>query len=324
MTTPQAQAGPEPQLDLLSFGEPMIELAELTGSAGQLMQFGFGGDTSNVAVAAARQGLKAGMLTAVGDDTFGARLLDLWDRERVDRSFVLRPRGSRTGLYFITYGPGGHEFSYARDGSAASRFREVDLPVSAVRGARVFHASGISQGIGPGPCDATFSAMRSAREAGRLVSYDTNLRLKLWPIDRARATIHAAAALCDILRPGLDDARILTGLEHADDIVDFYLKLGPGIVMLTMGEEGCLVATPNRRERIAPVPVDFVDAAGAGDMFTGAFIAEYLRTDDAVAAAHYANVAAALQTRGRGAIDPIPTRADVEAAIAALSAGRPT
>ena len=315
MSSIPERAAAAADVDLLCFGEPMIELAELPDASRGLMQLGFGGDASNVAIAAARQGLRSGFVSAVGDDTFGTRLIELWDRETVDRRYVLRPAGSRTGLYFITYGPEGHVFSYVRAGSAASRYSTADLPIAALATAPIFHASGISQGIGDAPCDATFAAMRLARNAGRLVSYDTNLRLKLWSLDRARAVIHAAAALTDILRPGLDDARLLTGLEQPDAIVDFYLRLGCGLVILTLGAEGCLAASPERRETIAPHRVAFRDAAGAGDTFTGAFLAEYHRSRDAFAAARYANVAAALQTRGHGAIDPIPHRAEVEATL---------
>ena len=80
--------------------------------------------------------------------------------------------------------------------------------------ARLVHASGISQAISTSACDAVFHAIRHARANGVLVSYDTNLRLALWPLDRARAVIHAAAALADILLPGLDDAKALTGRER--------------------------------------------------------------------------------------------------------------
>ncbi|MCW6508673.1 sugar kinase [Hyphomicrobiales bacterium BP6-180914] len=292
-----------------------MEFAEASGQEGSVMRLGYGGDVSNVAIAAARQGLSAGMIGAVGDDAFGGKLQALWDREGVDRRHVLRPGGSRTGLYFITYEAAGHVFSYARDGSAASRYTPADLPTADIAAARLFHASAISQGIGLGPCDATFEAIHLAREKGVSISYDTNLRLKLWPLDRARAIIHATAALADILRPGLDDARLLTGRQTPDAIADFYLGLGPRIVVLTLGSEGCLVATPARREVIPCLPVAFVDASGAGDTFTGAFLAEYARTGDEFASARYANVAAALKTRGIGAIEPIPRRAEVEAVL---------
>ena len=89
-----------------------------------------------------------------------------------------------------------------------------DAPVELIKTAKVLHASGISQAISSSAADLVFEAIRLARAAGVLVSYDTNLRLRLWPLDRARAVIHAAAGLSDILRPGIDDARHLTGLDR--------------------------------------------------------------------------------------------------------------
>ena len=69
-------------------------------------------------------------------------------------------------------------------------------------------------------CDAVFEAFAVARAAGVLTAYDTNLRLKLWPLARARAIIQAACAMSDIVLPGLDDAALLTGLDDPDAIVD--------------------------------------------------------------------------------------------------------
>ena len=230
---------------------------------------------------------------------------------------VKRSQTAHTGLYFVTHGPDGHVFSYMRAGSAASRMTPEDVPADYVKGARILHASGISLAISSSAADAVFAAIRIARGAGVTVSFDTNLRLRLWPLDRARAVIHAAATLSDILRPGLDDARHLTGLADPDHIVDFYLRLGPKIVALTLGADGAIVATKDRRERLEPVEVKLVDATGAGDMFDGAFLAEYLRTGDPFAAGRYANVAAALSTEGYGAVAPMPRRAAVEATIKA-------
>jgi 2-dehydro-3-deoxygluconokinase len=71
--------------------------------------------------------------------------------------------------------------------------------------ARIFHVSGISQAISASACDAAFAAMEAAYAAGVKVSYDTNLRLKLWPLARARATILASLARCDLCLPSVDD-----------------------------------------------------------------------------------------------------------------------
>jgi 2-dehydro-3-deoxygluconokinase len=225
---------------------------------------------------------------------------------------VLVRKGGRTGIYFITYGEDGHVFTYARAGSAASQVTEAELPLAQIASARVLHVSGISQAISESCADAGFAAIRAARESGTVVSYDTNLRLRLWPLDRAKAVIHAAVALSDIALPGLEDARQLTGLDAPEHVCTYYLALGCKVVALTMGKAGTMVATPERREVIPARPVEAVDATGAGDTFDGAFLAEWLNHGDPFRAASYANGAAALSTLGQGAVAPMPTRAAVE------------
>ncbi|HEY8384129.1 MAG TPA: sugar kinase [Microvirga sp.] len=299
-------------LDIVAIGEPLMELAEVERGGERLYLPGFGGDVSNAVIAAARQGARTCMITALGDDAFGRAFLDLWDREGVDRSTVIRREGGRTGVYFISYGPEGHEFSYARAGSAASLMTIADLPLAQIAASRVLHASGISQAISQDAADAVFAAIRHAKANGTVVSYDTNLRLRLWPLDRARAVIHGAVALADIALPGLDDARQLTGLDRPEDVCAYYLGLGCRIVALTMGKAGTMVAIPERREVMPARPVDAVDATGAGDTFDGAFLAEWVLHGDPFRAAAYANAAAALSTLGQGAVAPMPRRAEVE------------
>ena len=301
------------QLDIISIGEPLFELNQGRGES--VFRPGHGGDTSNMAIAAARQGASVGYVAAVGADQFGESFLSLWQAEGIDTSAVKRSPVAHTGLYFVTHDPSGHVFSYMRAGSAASRITPDDMPLDAIKQAKVVHASGISQAISSSAADAVFSAFRTARAANVTVSYDTNLRPRLWPIDRARAVIHAAAGLADILKTSIEDARQLVAIDDPDQIVDFYLSLGASVVTLTLAEEGAIVATRDRRERIPPRAAKVVDATGAGDMFAGAFLAEYLRTGDAFAAGRYANVAAALSTEGYGAVAAMPKRAVVEAVM---------
>ncbi|OCW58395.1 sugar kinase [Hoeflea olei] len=296
--------------DILCLGEPMLEFNQQPG--GSYLP-GHGGDTSNCAISAARQGARVGYLTHIGADTFGNSFMELWQGEGIDTSTVRQVTDAHTGVYFVTHGPNGHEFSYMRAGSASSRMAPEDLPRDALAATRILHVSGISQGISATAADTVFAAIETVRSAGGKVSYDTNLRLKLWPLARARAVIHAAMAQCDIALPGLDDARQLTGLATPDDIADFYLRLGAGIVALTLGEEGTLVATADERRRIRGRRVKAVDATAAGDTFDGAFLARLVAGDDPFAAARYANAAAALSTQGYGAVAPIPRAAAVEA-----------
>ncbi len=119
----------------------------------------------------------------------------------------------------------------------------------------------------------------------------------------------------DIALPGLDDAALLVGTDDPDRIADRYLAFGAGIVALKLGSQGCLIATPEQRQRLPARRVEAIDATGAGDTFDGAFLAEYLATDDPFRAGRYANTAAALSTRGYGAVDPMPRRTEVLAAL---------
>ena len=159
-------------------------------------------------------------------------------------------------------------------------------------------------------------AIAHARANGVRVSFDTNLRLKLWPLARARAVMLEAIRQTDICLPSWDDVTDLTGLTGRDEIVDFLLSHGPSVVALKLGKEGSYIATPDERRVVPGHVVNAVDATGAGDCFGGAFIARIVAGDDPFAAARYANVAAALSTQGYGAVAPIPSRATVEQILA--------
>lgn len=302
---------------ILCLGEPMVEFNQQID--GRFLQ-GFGGDTSNCAIAAARQNADVAYWTRLGVDSFGDSLMDLWSREGIDAEHVIRDASADTGIYFVTHDREGHRFSYRRAGSAASRMEPDDLPADLFSAVGLLHVSGISQAISDSAADTVFTAIERAKAAGVRVSYDTNLRTTLWPLDRARAITHAALSCCDIALPGMDDARHLTGLEDPDRIGDFYLDLGAQVVALTLGAEGTLVATPERRAKIPGLLVDAIDATGAGDTFDGAFLAELIAGRDPFDAARYANAAAALSTKGFGAVAPMPHRGEVEAFLAASPA----
>jgi 2-dehydro-3-deoxygluconokinase len=303
-------------LDILAIGEAMVEFNQARREDPRAYVQGFGGDTSNTAIAAARLGAHAGYATRVGDDVFGRWLLALWRDEGVDTRAVAIDADAPTGIYFVSHGANGHEFSYRREGSAASRMSASTLPMGALRATRVLHLSAISQAISATAAEACAAVIDAARGAGAMVCYDTNLRLKLWSLPHAREVIRATMRDIDWALPGLDDARAIYGIDDPDAIIDGCLGDGARNVALKMGAQGCVVASGRSRERLRGHRVESVDATGAGDCFDGAFIARICRGDSPLQAAAYANVAAALSTRGYGAVAPLPRSADVEAALA--------
>jgi len=301
--------------EILALGEPMVEFNQTGEGAGRLYLQGFGGDTSNFAIAAARQGARVGYLSALGDDPYGAMLRRLWEEEGVDHAHVATDPQAFTAIYFVTHDAQGHHFHFFRKGSAASRMTPAQLPRERIAQARVLHLSGISLAISNAACETGFAAMELARASGVAVSFDTNLRLKLWPLTRAREVMTEALRRCDIALPSLEDVRALTGLDDPDALVDHCLALGARVVALKLGEAGALVATAQERHRIAPHPCRPVDATGAGDTFGGAFVARWVAGDTLLQAGRYAATAAALSTQGYGAVEPIPRRSEVEQAL---------
>lgn len=305
-------------IDVLALGEPMIELNQTRPGEPNYLQ-GFGGDTSNMIIAAARQGARAAYVTRLGEDAFGRMFLELWRGEGVDISGVALDAAAHTGVYFVTHDASGHVFSYLRAGSAASRIRPDDLPLELIRSASLVQASGISMAISASVADSVFAAFDCARAAGARVAFDSNLRLKLWPLARARALITTAAAMADYFFPSIEDAEALSGLEDADAIVDWAHRLGAKAVLLKLGPEGALISDGARRERITGHKVGTVDATGAGDCFCGACLARLAVGDSLWDAARYANAAAALSTTGFGAVAPLPRPEAVRRLLAAAN-----
>ena len=299
-------------LDVLCLGEPLLEFNQIKEGNKKTYSSGYGGDTSNTAISIARQGMSVGFISKVGKDQFGWELLELWKREKVDYSHVSIHPEAPTGIYFVTHDADGHHFTYYRSGSAASQMTPLDLPKDDLSQTRILHLSAITQAISVSSCETAFAAIFQARKNGVKVSYDTNLRLKLWSLDRARDVINRTVPMCDVIMPSLEEATSLTGLVDPEEITDYFFQLGAKLVVLKQGSHGALVSDGKENLNIPGHKVKAIDATGAGDTFDGAFLSEWIRKDDPFSAAEYANAAAALSTTNYGAVDSIPNRDEVK------------
>ena len=304
--------------DIVSVGEPMYEFSRMPGRDREYLQ-GFGGDTMNCVIAAARQGARVAYLTRLGDDDFGRQFLELWKNESVDTSGVTIDAAAHTAVYFISHGPCGHVFSYLRTGSAASRMTPAHLARELLCATRFVHTSGITQAISASACDTAFAAIDTARSAGAQLVYDANLRPRLWPLPRARAIVAETMRLSQLFLLSMEDAEAMCGLEAPDAILDWCFRNGADRVVLKLGAEGVLAGDTKERRRIAGFRVDAVDATGAGDCFAGALMARLGAGDDFWVALRYANAAAALTCTGFGAVGPLP-RSEAVLALLARSA----
>lgn len=302
--------------DVIAMGEGMVEFNQTLPGTRNYLQ-GFGGDTSNAVIAAARAGVRCAYLSAVGDETFGNLLMKLWRESGIDTALIAIESGAITGLYFVTHHASGHAFSYRRAGSAASKMRLNAMQQAALRSTHWLHYSGISQAISATAREQCAIAVAEAKLSGAKISFDSNLRLKLWSLSEAKLHMLPAIAACDLFLPSWDDVTQISGLSDADRIIEWSHDLGAKWVALKLGADGVLISDGRTRQRLPPLPVQVVDATGAGDCFAGNLLAQLALGQDLFASAAYANAAAALSVQSWGAVDALPYPEQVQRLLAA-------
>lgn len=305
------------RFDFVALGEPMVEFNQTRPGHSEYLQ-GFGGDTSNATLAAARAGARTAYLTRLGNDPWGRALLDLWAREGVNTEGVDLDPLAPTGVYFVTHGQQGHAFSYLRTGSAASLMSPDNLSATArlaIQQAHWLHVSGISLAISTSACDTVLAAMAWARECQTQVSLDANLRLKLWPLARAQACLKQALSLCDLFLPSEDEVKLLMGADDPLAVLDWAQQAGAQHVVLKRGPQGAVVRTGSTQFAVPGHAVQRMDATGAGDCFAGNLITRLAKGDDWPRAVRYANAAAALSVQGYGAVAPLPRPNEVQSLL---------
>ena len=285
--------------DLIAIGEPLVELAaESAGPLGSVDRFkcGWGGDTANFVLAAARLGGACGYLTRVGQDEFGRAFVEMLEAHNVDASRVIADERHHTGLYFVSYSDEReHRFTYVRRDSAASHLASDDIDREYVRDARVMHASGISQAISRSCADAIRTAMETARKAGTTVSYDANVRPALAAGETLRRNFEAAVALADIVFVSEEDVAHLYGDSPVEAVLGRILSAQPTLAVAKLGARGCLIESETgERWHVPAWTIDMVDATGAGDAFCAGFVLSLLRDAKPDEAGRYANAVGAV------------------------------
>jgi 2-dehydro-3-deoxygluconokinase len=306
--------------DVVSLGEPLYEFSQIPGADRRYLQ-GFGGDTMNCAIAAARQGAKVAYLTRLGNDDFGRDFLALWQAEKLDVSGVEIDNAAHTGVYFISHDPSGHRFSYLRKDSAAARMRPAFLSKALLQSTRFFHTSGITQAISASACQSALRAMELARKNGAQVVYDANIRPRLWSQRQARAAVAEALALTDLFLISEEDAKVICGKVSPQPVLDWCHRRGPRTVVLKQGARGAIASEAGRCWPVAVYEVQAVDATAAGDCFAGAAMARLAAGDDIGSALDYASAAAALTCTRLGAVAALP-HADAVRALMKTRAGK--
>lgn len=261
-------------LDLITLGEGMVQFSARTrGPLRQVRTYDVhaAGSELNVAIGAARLGLRVGWISRLGADDFGSLLLSAARAEGVETSQVVQDGTDPTGIFVVQrgYPVDGHSSSiYYRAGSAGSRLSGAELEVDYLRRTSIFHTTGISLAVSGELAEAATSAGATAAAAGARRSFDVNYRAKLWAPEEARPKVEAALASSDIAFCSLEDARALWDVDDAEAALELVASFGPDQTVVACGRDGAVMLGPDGVTVRAPaVPTQVVDPTGAGDAF---------------------------------------------------------
>jgi 2-dehydro-3-deoxygluconokinase len=274
-----------PEVDVVTIGESMILMQPMTEGPlayTPLFTRTIAGAESNVSIGLARLGRKVRWISRLGADPFGDIIQSTLAGEGIDVSFVERDDRYPTAIYFKEFkGYGDPNVYYYRKGSAASRLAPEHVKPEWFRGARHLHVTGITPALGAHTADAVREAMRQARSQGLTVSFDPNLRRKLWSEEEARSTLLSLIPLCDLFLPGLDEAEFLLGAHAEEKYGELFAEMGPRVIALKLGERGALGFLDGQVVQADPYRIDrVIDTVGAGDAFAAGLLSVYLEDGD--------------------------------------------
>ncbi len=304
-------------IDVVTFGEAMVlfaPLGEKNLAHAPLLTKSVAGAESNLAIALSRLGKKVRWISRVGQDPFGDIILKAVAGEGVDVSGVQRDETASTGIFFrqihAHFGP---QVFYFRSGSAASEIGVHDVKENWFSGARHLHVTGITPALSESCRNATFEAMKMARDKGLSISFDPNLRRKLWGEELARQTLLEMLPLCDVFLPGHEECEFLFGTDTPQDWIKKSLAAGPKLVVMKLAERGALAATPEGIIEAPPFKIEkVIDPIGAGDAFAAGFLSAWLDALPIPACLSRANILGALATQFAGDWEGLPTLAEVQ------------
>ena len=309
--------------DVIALGELLIDFASRSvDDAGYpTMAANPGGAPGNFLAALNAYGKKTAFLGKVGDDAFGHLLLGTLKGAGIETKGIVVDPDVFTTLAFVTFDDqGDRSFSFARKPGADTQLRWEEVDKTMIDEAKVFHFGTLSL-TGEPARTTTQKAVAYAKEQGKLITYDPNLRKPLWKSEEeAKEQILWGLYQADVVKISDEEVEFLWGCspeEGADKLLNEY---GVGLAMVTLGPKGCYLKTANAVCSAPGPKVSPIDTTGAGDIFGGSAVSRLLELNKPLAEltaqdlayiGYFATTAASLSTEFIGGIPSIQDKAIV-------------
>lgn len=300
-------------VDLISIGEILMDLTSVSGESFRGYVANEGGAPLNVAIMAARTGIKCGFVGKVGSDVFGERLIQLLKKEKVNTERVFIDPIHPTTLAMVTLmADGERKFNFYREGTADYYLyeNEMDIPSLSYKG---LYFGGV--GLSKSPLrESVLSLVKHAKNQGKTIFFDPNYRPALWEDDAlAVKYMKEACANTDVIKVSESEAFLISGENNIISSINQLHSMGIKLVYLTRGEEGAILSYNKRVEEIEALEkINPIDTTGAGDAFFGTVIGQLLKLNrewdflDVLDAGQSGAIAGGLCTEKYGAISSYP------------------
>lgn len=309
--------------DVVALGEVLIDFTQsgISESGMRLFEQNPGGAPANMLTAVSRLGLKAGFIGKVGTDMHGVFLKEVLEGEKIDASGLVTDPDTFTTLAFVELSESGERtFSFARKPGADTRLRADELNRDMLEHTKVFHFGSLS--LTDDPCrTATYEAVRTAKKAGAVISYDPNYRELLWGgKEEAMLRMREPVPYVDVLKISDEETELMTGAADPYEASALLTGQGVKVVVVTLGADGALVRCREGAAIVTGYSAKVVDTTGAGDSFWGGFISQLvsagkrpqeLTLGELKECVRFGNAVASLCVTRRGAIPAMPSREEV-------------
>ena len=314
-------------IDVVALGELLIDFASRSADANgyPTMQALPGGAPANFLAALTKYGKSTAFLGKVGDDTFGHLLVGTVKEAGIETRGIVIDPAVFTTLAFVTFDDAGdRSFSFARKPGADTRLSWEEVDKSLIDEAKVFHFGTLSLTDDP-VRTTTQRCVAYAKEQGKLITCDPNLRKPLWRSEEeAKEQILWSLQQADVIKISDDEVDFLWSCTPEEGADKLLKEFGVSLAMVTLGPKGCLLKTKNAVCQVTSPKVNPVDTTGAGDIFGGSAVyrllelnkpIEELTAEDLRFIGAYASTAASLSTEAPGGIPSIPEMNTVLAAM---------
>lgn len=310
-------------MDVTALGELLIDFIQNDESSqgNPIFEANPGGAPCNVLAMLAGLGHKVSFIGKVGKDSFGSWLKDVIEDVGICADYLCMDDKVHTTLAMVhTFSDGDRDFSFYRNPGADMMLTEEEVPEEIIRDSKIFHFGTLSM-THEGVREATKKAIRAAKEAGALISFDPNLRPPLWDaLEDARAQVLYGLGQCDILKISDNEIQWLSGKEDFTEGVEWINeRFQIPLILVSMGKAGSRAHYKGELVEVAPfLQENTIETTGAGDAFCGCILhyilehgLEELSKADLVEMLTFANSAASLVTTKKGALQVMPSKEEI-------------